>query len=66
MSSEPLREYLLKLEQATDELNKAFQERDIAENVYKVAKSKVMSLVNQRDLIREKIMAEKLLIRELK
>lgn len=66
MTVEPLRDLLDKLDTTTKDLETAFQERDAAENTFKVSRSKVQSLMNQRDLIKEKIMAEKILIRELK
>lgn len=63
---EQLREYLVLLDKVTNDLEQAFKERDSAENSFKIAKSKVESLRNQKDLIKEKIMAEKVLIKEIK
>ena len=63
---EQLREYLILLDKVTTELSVAFNDRDSAENAFKVARSKVESLRNQKDLIKEKIMAEKVLIKEIK
>lgn len=65
-SPEHLTELLRILEETTNDLHTALIEKDAAENSYKTAKTKVDMIKNKKDLIKEKIMAEKVLIREMK
>lgn len=61
-SSDNLRDYINTYHDLVHRLNKAIEEECDADNIYRIAKAKVVKLKNQKDLIKEKIMSEKKLI----
>lgn len=62
MSADYLRELLIMLEKVTNDLNEARKLTDTIENQYKVSKTEIKRLEESKDLILQKIMAEKKLI----
>jgi hypothetical protein len=66
MTVERLRELIDELDQKIQDLSLSLDEQDAAENALNVAKSKVKKLTMLRDAVKEKIMAEKILIKEIK
>ena len=66
MTVDQLRSFLQTLDEVTLELEKALVDRDTKENDLKISKTHVEILKNKRDLVKEKIMAEKVLIKEIR
>jgi len=62
MSADYLRELLIMLEKTTNELSESRRITDSLENQFKVSKTEIKRLEEQKDLILQKIMAEKKLI----